>query len=449
MGDKTQDLTQGNVWGKLIRYALPFIVISLMQSLYSMVDLIVSGYFIGSRGISGINNASQIMVFSTQIIIGLSQGGNILVGQLFGAGEEKRWKKTVNTLFYSFMILSVIALLLLFFLAGPILRVLDAPAYKEALIYLKICAFGVIFIFGYNALVAAVRGVGDSKRPMQVIIVSTVINVILDVVFMGLFQMGTAGAALATVISQAVSFVLIFWYVLRSRDVFGIWLRHPQMIGTAFRDIVKLGIPCAIQMSLAGLSWLTVTKAINGYGVDASAGSGISSKIKDFCQMFSAAIASASSTMVAQALGAEKTDRAKEVLYAAMKMTCLVSVILILVVELTAPALTGIFTGDAKTAQIAVENLRIEIIGQIFYAIFFVYHQFAIGAGHTVFVLFSSFVNCILVRLILVLVLNPILGLTGVFVACMIAPSASVPLGMLYVRSGIWKKKSKIIHKDA
>ena len=109
--------------------------------------------------------------------------------------------------------------------------------------------------------------------------------------------------------------------------------------------------------------------------------------------MFSAAIASASSTMVAQALGAKKADRAKEVLYAAMKMTCLVSIILILIVELAAPALTGIFTNDVKTARIAVQNLRIEMIGQIFYAIFFVYHQFAIGAGHTVFVLFSSFVN--------------------------------------------------------
>lgn len=447
MSNKTQDLTQGKVWGMLIRYAVPFIIISLMQSLYSMADLIVSGYFIGSRGISGINNASQIMVFTTQIIIGLSQGGNVLIGQLFGAGEEKRRKETINTLFYSFILIAVIAMITLFLLSGVILKALDAPAYEEALIYLKICVAGILFIFGYNALVAAVRGVGDSRRPMQVIVISTLVNIVLDVLFMGVFRMGTAGAALATVISQALSFFMLLIYVLHSQEIFGICLRRPQIVGSAFRDIIKLGIPCAIQMSLAGLSWLTVTKTINGYGVDASAGSGISSKIKDFCQMFSAAIASASSTMVAQALGARKLDRAKEVLHAAMKMTCLVSTVLILFVELTAPLLIAIFTKDAHTAQIAALNLRIEMIGQIFYAIFFVYHQFAIGAGHTVFVLFSSFVNCILVRLILVLILNPILGLPGVFLACMIAPSASVPLGALYVRSGIWKKKSKIVQE--
>ncbi len=147
------------------------------------------------------------------------------------------------------------------------------------------------------------------------------------------------------------------------------------------------------------------------------------------------------STMTAQTLGAGKYDRAKEVLYTAMKLTCVAALVLILFVEAGAPVLAGFFTGDPQAVDTAARNLRIEIIGQIFYAVFMIYHGFAIGAGHTWFVLFSSFVNCILVRVVLVVILEGFLGLPGIFLACMAAPSASVPLGMIYVKTNVWKKK--------
>lgn len=435
------DLTVGSVWRKLVQYAVPLVIMNLLQSLYSMVDLVISGYFVGSRGISGINNASQVILLLTQVIIGLSQGGNILISQFFGAKQEKERQDTTNTLFFSFMAMSVIAAAAVFFLAGNILRALSAPAYDEALSYLRICSVGLIFIFGYNALVAAVRGVGDSRHPMYVIAASTMTNIVLDLLFVGALDWGTAGAAAATVISQGLSFLIMLIHVQRNQELFGVCVWRPRIYGERFGKIMKLGIPCAVQMSLAGLSWLTVTKFINSYGVAASAGAGVSAKIKDFCQLFIAAIGNAASSMTAQTLGAGKFDRAKEVLYTAIKITLSVAAVLIIFVELTAPFLVGIFTQDGEAAGIAVRNLRIEIIGQLFYALFLIYHSFAVGAGHTWFVLMSSFVNCILVRVILVVVLSPLLGLTGIFLACMIAPSSSVPLGMIYVRSGIWRKK--------
>ena len=145
--------------------------------------------------------------------------------------------------------------------------------------------------------------------------------------------------------------------------------------------------------------------------------------------------------MVAQTLGADKYSRAKEILYEAMKITMLASVVLIVAVEAGAPLLVRLFTREADVGAVAVQNLRIEMIGQIFYAIFMIYHGFALGAGHTWFVLLSSFVNCILVRVVLVILLDQALGLTGVFLACMIAPASSVPIGICYVKSGIWRKK--------
>lgn len=434
------DLTVGSVRAKLIQYAVPLVIMNLMQSLYSMVDLVVSGYFIGSRGISGINNSSQIMLLLTQIIIGLSQGGNILISQFFGAKKEEERKQTTNTLFFSFMVLSVIMAVAVYGAAGHILTALSAPAYKEALAYLRICSIGFIFIFGYNALVAAVRGVGDSRHPMNIIIIATLTNVVLDLLFVGGFHMGTGGAAAATVISQGISFLLIALHVGKNKDIFGISFLKPGYSWAIFRKILKLGIPCAVQMSLAGISWLTVTKFINSYGVAASAGGGVSAKIKDFCQLFITAMNSAAASMTAQTLGAGKTERAREVLYTAMKITLAVAAVLIIIVEVFAPLLVRIFTQDPDAAGIAVLNLRIEIIGQLFYAVFMIYHGFAVGAGHTWFVLMSSFVNCILVRVILVVALNPLLGLTGIFLACMIAPASSIPLGIIYERSGVWKR---------
>ena len=439
--EKTLDLTEGSVWKRLLQYALPFAAISLMQSLYSMADLMISGHFIGARGISGINNSSLVMELLTKIIIGLSQGGNILIGQFFGAGEEEKRKETTNTLFYSFAVMSVVLVGVVSLSAGVILRALGAPAYQEALAYLRICSLGIFFIAGYNALVAAVRGVGDSKRPMKIILIATGANIILDLLFVGGIHMGTKGAALATVISQGISFGLLLAHVLRNPDIFGIRLSMPEFHAKRFCRIVALGIPCAVQMSLAAVSWLTVTKFVNGYGVTASAGAGVSAKIKDLCQLFISAVSSAASTMVAQTLGAGKLERAKEVLYTAMKLTCVAAFALILVVEAGAPAFAGFFTGDLEAVKVAALNLRIEIIGQIFYAVFMIYHGFAIGAGHTWFVLLSSFVNCILVRAVLVVILERILGLSGIFLACMVAPGASVPLGMVYVRSGVWKKE--------
>lgn len=439
--EMTLDLTEGNVKKKLIQYAIPLVAISMMQSLYSMVDLMISGHFIGARGISGINNSSQIMMLLTNIIIGLSMGGNILISQFFGAKDDIRRKETTNTLFFSFMLMSVIVLAAVYGSAGNMLKVLSVPAYEEALDYLRVCSMGILFIAGYNALVATVRGVGDSKRPMKIIMISTCTNIVLDLLFVGVFQMGTKGAAVATVISQGISFFLILAHVLKNEELFGICLLRPRFYLKRFGKIIAIGIPCAVQMSVAAISWLTVTRFVNGYGVAASAGAGVSAKIKDFCQLFMTAICNAASTMVAQALGADKYDRAKEVLYTSIKLTLIVALGLILVVEIGASVLAGVFTSDLSAIEVATLNLRIEILGQIFYAVFMAYHGFAIGAGDTWFVLLSSFVNCILVRVVLVVILEGVMGLPGIFLACMIAPATSVPLGMIYVKTGIWKKK--------
>lgn len=436
---REMDLTQGVIWKKLIMYAGPVVLSSLLQSAYSITDLIVAGWFIGKDGISAINNAGQVMTILTQIIMGITIGGNILMGQYFGSRQHDQRRQTNRTLF-SFSLLAGVGMMgVIFLLSRPILLALDAPALDQGQSYLQVCAFGLPAIFGYNAMAAMLRSVGDSKQPFYCVAVTAGCNIVLDCLFMGAFQWGVEGAALATVLAQWASFLVCSAYVQRHKGLFGLE-RRLSIQRDKLATMLKLGIPSAIQMTVVGLSWLAMTFLINHYGVEASAASGICAKIKDVSLMFTLALYTAATTMVAQCLGARKFDRASRVVHVAMRFSLGVTAVLILLIQLLAPQILSIFHPDQATMDIALENLRIEILGQIFYASFMVYNALPMGAGHTLFALGSSLLNCIVVRVVLALILDHYFGLTGIFWACAIAPASSVPLGYIYEHRGKWRR---------
>lgn len=434
------DLTTGGIYKSLVKYAAPVVGSNLLQALYGLVDTIVAGRFIGSAALSGLTNANMITLMFTQIILGLCMGGGILVGQYFGAKDRENTHASAVTLFTGSLLAGILATLVLFFGSRGILVLLDAPALEEADTYLRTCAWGFFFVAGYNGAAAVLRAVGNSKAPLTCVAATAGVNVVLDVLFVAGFGWGVFGAALATVISQAASFAVAVWHLTRSPEVFGIYLHKLYLRRDMLRRELKLGLPCAVQMSVAAISWLSVTFLINGYGVTISAGNGVSNRIKEFCQLFITAMTTATSSMVAQNIGAGQYDRARETMYSAMKITVGMALVIIAVVQLTAPWLVALFTDDAATAAAAVRNLRIEIFGQIFYAIFLVYHGLMLGSGDTWFVFLSSFINCILARITLGVTFNHFWGLDGLYLACMIAPFTSVPFGLWYERHGRWRK---------
>ncbi|MDR0490179.1 MAG: MATE family efflux transporter [Oscillospiraceae bacterium] len=436
----SNDLTKGSISKQLVRFSAPLVLSSLLQAVYGMADMVVAGRFIGPVGLSAVNNSSMIMLFITQIMMGVSTGGNILIGQYFGAGEKENCKQSVVTLFAFSMALGAALLVIFSVFSRPIVLLLDAPAPDEAARYLLICAFGVIFVAGYNATSAALRSVGNSKAPLICVAASCCLNIVLDIVFVARLGWGVAGTATATVISQGVSFFVSLFIVLRNYEVFGLRLSKLYIRSEKLRKLLRLGIPVCVQMSLTYISWLTVMYAINGHGVVVSAGNGISIKIKNFCQLFIMAMASGATAMIAQNVGAGEYDRARKVLYTAMRIAFCVSVVMIAAVEIFAPQLASLFTPDEATAAAAVRNLRIEIINQVFYSSLLIYHSLALGAGHTWYVSVSSFVNCILARVVLIFILNHLIGLTGIYIACLIAPATSVPIGIWYERSNRWRK---------
>lgn len=438
--DRKQDFTQGNIVRQIVAFTLPLIASSLLQALYNMVDMVIAGRFAGPSAISAINNSSQLLVIITKIAIGITTGGSVLIGQFYGGKDNKSREEATGTLVSLSAILGVAFSLILYALSGDILRLLQAPAYDEALVYLRICSAGMFFVYIYNAFSSLLRAVGDSRTPMRIVVMTTILNVVLDLIFVGSFKMGVAGAALATVTAQILSAVLSLAAIIKERELIRFTAEFLRIRMEMLRQTLKVGIPSAVQMTIAGFSWLVVTYLINRYGTDISAGNGVAIKIKDMCQLLISAMSTGAVSVIAQNLGARLYDRAKEVMYTAMKMAFVVSLVTIVLVEFAGPWLAAVFTDDQAVISNAVLNMRIEIVGQVFYAIFMIYHAMMIGAGHSTFAMMSSFTNCIIFRVILAVSFEKLLGLEGIYIACAIAPFSSVPFGYLYIKSGIWKR---------
>ncbi|MFI3227755.1 MAG: MATE family efflux transporter [Clostridia bacterium] len=435
----SNDLTTGNVRKTLIKYAIPMVLTSIMQSMYSIIDMIIVGRFIGGTAVSGINNGSLTMNLLVQIAIGFTVGGNILIGQYFGSKDTEQAKKATGTLFAFSITAGLVATFVFYMLSENLMILLGAPALEEATTYLRTCSLGITFIFAYNALNASLRAVGNSKKPFHFIACATVLNIILDILFVAIFKMGVFGAAFATLLSQCFSFLLALRYVYKNREDMGLVKKYIKIDTQKIKLILKYGFPIALQMTIASISWLGVAYLFNKYGADVSAGNGISNKIKDFCQLFLSAMSSAGATMIAQNLGAKEYKRAEQVMKECMKITLTIATITIVIAQLFAPQLVSIFITEPEVATHAITNLRIEIIAQLFYAGFYSYNILATGSGHTMFVMANSFLNCIVVRLVLAIFLESQIGLNGIYFACMIAPLSSVPVGYFFYRTKKWQ----------
>jgi putative MATE family efflux protein len=434
-----KDLTIGSVRSQLIRYSVPIMTTSLLQAVYGIVDMLIVSRLLGDAGASAVNNANQITFMITNVAIGLSNGGSILVGQYFGKKDKLNTEKTIGTFMTLFACIGAVVAVAFFFLTPQVVTWLRAPAYEETFAYLRVSAWGFFAIFLYNMLASGLRAMGNSKVPLYCILAATVANIGLDLLFVGPCGLGTGGAALATIIAQYLSVALALGFMLRNRGLFSFSRAYLRPDRDKMRLILKVGVPCAIQWTVASISWLTVTWLINAYGTVFSAASGISAKIRDLSHVFILAMSTGTGTMIAQTLGARKYDRAKEVLYTAMKLSIVIALVGIGISVGFAPGLAGLFTDDPQVIRYAALNLRIEMISELWYAIFMIYHSLMTGAGHTRTVLFSSFTNCILVRVPLSIILNSLFGVVGIYVACALAPIISIPIGIWYTKSNRWR----------
>lgn len=443
MSDFKNDLTQGSVTRQLIRFSLPFLFSNFLQALYNLADMLVISGFCGDAGVSAVTIGGQILMLIMNAITGLTTGVTVLVAQYIGAKQDDDRRKTIGTMSVLFLLIGLGITVVMLFADGPFLRLLNTPEenFAEAKAYLDICMVGTIFIFGYNAVSAVLRGMGDSKRPMYFVMISTVINVLLDLLFVGPLEMGASGAALATILAQGLSFVLSVIYLIKRRFFSEFGAADFRIDGHKTRMLMKIGLPTAAQGVLVSISFLILTSLVNSLDnpVVASACQGIGARINGFAILPGMAVAGAISSMAGQNLGAGHFERAKKTMWVGFRLTLGVTLFLFILVQLFAEGLMTIFTKTPETITLGAQYLRVLCIDFVLTGMVFALNALAIAAGQTTFVFFNAILSSILTRIPLCYIFAGFgWGMTGIGLAIALAPIPSILFGLWYVRSKKW-----------
>ncbi len=427
MSNKPDSLLTGRITSSLLKFAVPVFFALFLQSLYGAADLLIVGRFATTPDASAVGTGSMFMQTVTMVITGLAMGITILVGQKIGEGNGREAGKAVGSGICIFGGLAVAVTIALVFCTEWLAGLLHAPeeAFEQTVTYIRICGAGSLFIIAYNVLGAVFRGIGDSKTPLLTVVIACVLNIAGDLLFVAVFDMGTAGAALATTISQAVSVILSLIIISRKTLPFDFDRSCLKPDGTSVRRELALGFPVALQELLVGLSFLVIQTVVNGLGVTASAGVGVAEKACAFLMLVSSAYMQAMSAFVAQNIGAGLRDRAKQALRCGIVTSLVIGSFIGTFTFFRGDLLAAIFIDDPMVITAAHSYLRSYAIDTLFTAVLFCFIGYYNGCGHTLFVMIQGIVGAIGVRLPLVVLMSR-LGVESLFLIGLATPAATV-----------------------
>ncbi len=359
------NFTTGPVVPRLLKFATPLFFSGLLQTVYNMVDMIVVGQYVGSAGLSAVALGGEVMTCLTFVAMGMSNAGQVLISQLIGAGKEEDLKRMIGTLFTFLACCAAVVSIVCLFLRFDILRLLNTPdgAWNYAVDYVTVCIFGLVFIYGYNLVSAILRGMGDSKHPFMFIAIASVVNLILDMVFIAVFKMGTMGAALATIIGQGASFLFAISFLYRNKEKFGFDFKPSsfRIYGDMLSPLIKLGIPMVLQSASITFSKLFITAWINSYGVAISAITGIGNKLQSITTVFASAFTTAGASMIAQNVGAKKYERVPKVVNSLFLVDGIITITFIIALVMFPHRIFKIFTTDERVLALVQMYLPIAV----------------------------------------------------------------------------------------
>lgn len=445
-----KNLVSGSVVKQLIIFSIPMLISNIVQSIYSVADMMIVGQFSGPSGISAVNIGSQATFLLTNMVFGLSVGATVLIGQYLGSGEKERMKKTVSTLFTTLVILGVVLTVIMLFLEVPLLKLIQTPteSFKETQDYYFVTILGLIFIFIYNALSAVMRGMGNSTVPLVFVSIACGVNIALDFLFVGAFKMGALGAAIATVISQAVSAILCIIYLKKIDFCFDFKFKSFEIDKESLRMILKVGVPSSIQNVLTTVSFLFLTALVNTIGMEASAAVGVVGKFNGFAILPALAMSSSISAMSAQNLGAGEYKRAKKTMYVGLAIAMVISTLIFVLVTLFPEPIIKMFDDDPLMVQYGVEYIKTFSFDYLIVPIMFCLTGLFIGAGHTTYSFITGVTSSILVRIPASYFFGMVLdwGLMGVGLGAPLASVVATIIALVLYFSGAWKKMKIVKH---
>ena len=441
-----KDLTGGNVTKLLLQFAFPLFISNALQAIYNIVDMIIVGQFIGGAGMSAVSIGGDILHLLTFVAMGFSSAGQVLVARDVGARRMDQVQRTIGTMFTFLLSTSLVISVICFMLRHNILGWLNTPAesYAYTLDYTVTCIVGLIFIYGYNIISAILRGMGDSRRPFVIIAIAALLNIVLDVIFVAGMNMAVFGAALATVISQAASFIIALVYLYLHKESFGFDFRPASFAidRAALNKLVALGVPMAIQSAAINLSKIILTSWINLFGVVFSALAGIYNKINMMIGIVSNSFTTGGSTMVSQNLGAGKHERVPAILRVVGVCGMIVSTVFSLALLFFSESIFDLFTSDTQVlsaASILVIPAVLNFYGSATRNISF---SLINGSGNTKLNFAVAIIDGMISRVGIAALLGFGLGMgcQGFWYGDALAGFMPFAIGMCYYLSGRWRK---------
>lgn len=442
----TTNFTSGPILNQLIAFSLPFMAANLLQALYNVIDMIIVGQFVGSAGLSAVSIGGMVTMLMTCISIGFSTGAQVLVSQLMGRNAEKDLNRAIGTIFTTMLILSIVTTGVGLSLVNVFTRWLNTPveAVAQAKAYMSICIGGITMTIGYNAVSAVLRGMGDSRRPLLFIAIASVVNLILDLVFVALLRMSAAGAALATIIGQTVSFLFSVVYLYRRKAEFGFDFKKKSFRpdGHFVKLFVKLGLPVTFQMGAVSVSFMIISSAVNSYGLAASAISGVGSKLVTIISIITNSVQTACSGMVGQNISAGKYERVKKITLFGLLICTAFGVVYCGICMLFPRQVISIFSTDEEVLGLARQYMNANIAGNMATFLMAATNGLIQGVGAMTFNFIVATLDSVVARIGLSMLLGQVLGfgLSGFWWGGSLAGYITVIAGLVFFLSGRWRR---------
>lgn len=432
--DKT-DFTQGSILKKLALFMLPILGALILQAAYGAVDLLVVGHFGTTSGLSGVSTGSQVLNLVTFVVTQLAMGITVLIARYLGEKKPELIGSVIGGAGVVFALISLVLFVVMVFFARPISILMQAPAEAVDLTasYVRICGGGIFFIVAYNLLSAIFRGLGDSKSPLLFVLVACIVNIFGDLLFVAGFKMDAAGAAIATVMAQAVSVVCAIVMLLKKDLPFKI-RKSDFRLNPQCKKFLGIGLPLALQEFLTQLSFLALCAFVNRLGLEASSGYGVACKIVNFAMLIPSSLMQSMASFVSQNIGAGNTKRAKKSMFTGIGVGLVFGVAVFCLVLFKGDLLSSIFTTDPAVIQNAFDYLKGFALETIGTAILFTMLGYFNGTEQTLFVMAQGIIQTLLVRLPLAyfMSIQPNTNLTKIGLAAPISTAVGVLMSVCY-----------------
>ena len=438
-----KDLTEGKEGQLILRFTIPMLIGNVFQQLYNVVDSIVIGRFLGNEALAAVGASFPLIFTLISLVIGLTTGGTVIISQYFGARRLEMVEKAIHTVYIVLFWASLLLMILSWLLGSFVFRLIDLPedVIPQAVRYFNVYAAGYIFFFGFQGTSAILRGLGDSKTPLYFLVVSTIMNIILDLLFVAVFGWGIEGVAVATIIAQAGAFVTLVLYLNNRNELLRFRPMQMSFDRSIFKRSLQIGLPTGFQQTFVALGMLALYKVVNMFGTTVIAAYAVAMRIDSFASLPAMNFSAALSSFVGQNIGAGQYERVRRGMLATLRMTTIFSMSVTVIAWLFSAQIMHIFTADEAVVAIGRDYLRIVSVFYVLFSTMFVFNGLLRGAGDTLIPMFVTLFSLWVVRVPASYMLANKFGPVGIWWGVPVAWALGVLLSFIYYRTGRWKTK--------